>query len=101
MQYVYTAMWFMIGLILIISLARENKIFYLAGGYFILLGVWWLLDLLLNGIMFSGALGIGFKTVSGVILVVLSVYFIRHYKTNRANGEKNGDSRSENNSKDS
>lgn len=100
MHYVYTAMWFAIGLILIISMARENKIFYLAGGYFILLGLWWLLDILLDGVMFTGALGVGFKVFSGVMLVALSVYFIRQYKKNREKGTEDETGRSVNKTKD-
>ena len=44
MGYVYAAMWLIAGLILIFRLSKENKIFYVAGGFFLVLGVWWLLD---------------------------------------------------------
>ena len=35
MGYVYAAMWFIAGLILIFRLSKENKIFYVAGGFFL------------------------------------------------------------------
>lgn len=42
MGYVYAAMWLIAGLILIFRLSKENKIFYVAGGFFLVLGVWWM-----------------------------------------------------------
>lgn len=79
MEYVYTAMWFAIGLILLISFVKENKVFILAGGYFLLLGTWWLLDILLDVQMFEGVPGICFKVFTGAVLVFLAVYFIVQY----------------------
>mgnify|MGYP000248316198 CR=1 FL=1 len=40
MGYVYAAMWLIAGLILIFRLSKENKIFYVAGGFFLVLGFW-------------------------------------------------------------
>ena len=53
MGYVYAAMWLIAGLILIFRLSKENKIFYVAGGFFLVLGVWWLLDSLGNRVLYS------------------------------------------------
>ena len=39
MGYVYAAMWFIAGLILIFRLSKENKIFYVAGGFFLVLAI--------------------------------------------------------------
>ena len=47
MQYFYAILWFAVGLILIFSLSKENRIFLFAGGFFLLLGAWWLADALL------------------------------------------------------
>lgn len=86
MGYVYAAMWLIAGLILILKLSKENKIFYIAGGFFLLLGAWWGLDAAFPAWgMFKGALGIAIKVITGIVLVVLSVFF---YKTNRAEREK-------------
>ena len=64
------------GLILIFSLSKENKVFYVAGGYFILLGGWLMADKLLpERELFAGAWGIAFKVITGVILVVLVAVF--------------------------
>ena len=69
------------GLILIFSLSKENKVFYVAGGYFILLGGWLMADKLLpERELFAGAWGIAFKVITGVILVVLVAVFAKEYR---------------------
>ena len=83
MEYIYTVMWLLAGLILIFKLGRENKIFYFTGGFFLVLGIWWLLDILLTVKMFEGALGILIKVLTGVVLAILLIYFIRHYMVGR------------------
>lgn len=80
MQYLYAAIWFAIGLLLIFSIAREDRIFYLPGGYFIFMGLWRLLDTLLKVSMFSGIPGIIFKVISGLMLAVLVIYLLRKRK---------------------
>ena len=57
MQYFYAILWFAVGLILIFSLSKENRIFLFAGGFFLLLGAWWLADALLPEVdLFAGAM---------------------------------------------
>lgn len=83
MEYIYTVMWLLVGLLLIIKMGRENKIFYFAGGFFLVLGVWWLLDIVLTVKMFEGALGILIKVLTGLVLVILVIYFARNYMAGR------------------
>lgn len=91
MTYIYVAMWFAIGLILIFSLTKENKIFYLAGAYFIFMGVWNLLDLLIeNADMFSGNTGIAFRIVSGAVLLILLINFLKIYAGRKKNNNSDG-----------
>lgn len=81
MQYFYAIMWFAVGLILIFSMSKENKIFLLAGGFFLVLGGWWLADALTPELnMFDGGWGIALKCVTGVALVILTVAFVREYR---------------------
>ena len=40
MGYMYAAIWFIAGLVLVFRLAKENKIFYLAGAFFFVFGGW-------------------------------------------------------------
>ena len=81
MHYIYAVMMLAAGLILIFSLSKENKVFYVAGGYFILLGGWLMADKLLpERELFAGAWGIAFKVITGVILVVLVAVFAKEYR---------------------
>lgn len=77
MGYFYAIMWFAVGLILIFSISKENKIFYFAGGFFILLGAWWLADCLMpESDLFAGAWGTALRLVTLAALVILSVVFV-------------------------
>lgn len=76
MGYMYAAMWFIAGLVLIFRLSKENKIFYLAGAFFLVLGGWWLVDALQPAWqVFQGVPGIVLKVLTGVVLVILAVQF--------------------------
>ena len=69
MGYVYAAMWLIAGLILIFRLSKENKIFYVAGGFFLVLGVWWLLDSLFpDWKVFQGTPGAVLKVLTFIVL---------------------------------
>ena len=58
MDYFYATMWFIVGLVLIFSISKENKVFYIAGGFFLLLGGWWLGTALLPvQDLFAGVIG--------------------------------------------
>lgn len=82
MGYFYAVMWFIAGLVLIFRLSKENKIFYLAGAFFLALGGWWFVDALRpEWLVFQGVPGIVLKVLTGVVLVVLAVQF---YVLNRA-----------------
>lgn len=90
-QYMYAGLWIAIGLILIFSMAKENKIFILAGAFFLVLGGWWLANALLPGTdLFSGGWGIALKCVTGAALLILTVAFVREYRKNTA-GARKGD----------
>lgn len=82
MGYMYAAIWFIAGLVLVFRLAKENKIFYLAGAFFFVLGGWWLADAIQPAWqVFQGVPGIVLKVIAGVVLVILAVQF---YSINRA-----------------
>ena len=89
MQYFYAILWFAVGLILIFSISKENKIFYFAGSFFLLLGAWWLADALLPEVnLFAGGWGIALKCLSGAALVVLVICFLRNYQKVKRESEK-------------
>ncbi len=79
MTYFYAAIFIAIGLILIFALRKENKIFILAGGFFIVLGGWWLLNEFMPFDMFAGEWGWALRIISCVVLAILVVYFARGY----------------------
>ena len=82
MGYMYAAIWFIAGLVLVFRLAKENKIFYLAGAFFFVLGGWWLADAIQPAWqVFQGVPGIVLKVIAGVVRVILAVQF---YRINRA-----------------
>lgn len=90
MNYFYAILWFAVGLVLIFSISKEHKIFYFAGGFFIFLGGWWLVDALLPEVdLFTGAPGIVLKCVTGVVLAILAFFFVRE---NRRNSREKDDS---------
>lgn len=81
MQYFYAIMWFVVGLILLFAMSKENKIFILAGGFFLVLGAWWLADALRPELkMFEGGWGIALKCVTGAALVILTWAFVKEYR---------------------
>lgn len=88
-QYMYAGLWIIIGLILIFSMAKENKIFILAGAFFLVLGGWWLANALIPETdLFSGGWGIGLKCVTGAALLILTVAFVREYRKKTAEARK-------------
>lgn len=82
MEYFYAIMWFAVGLILIFSMSKENKIFLLAGVFFLILGGWWLGDALTpeEVDLFAGTWGIVLKCITGGALVVLAAAFFKEYR---------------------
>ena len=61
MEYVYAGMWFLIGLLLIWKLRKENQVFVFAGGIFLFMGAWWLADALLPQLDLFAAFTRGFS----------------------------------------
>lgn len=85
MTYLYAAMWFAAGLILIFRMGKENRVFYAAGAFFLLLGGWWLSDAILPGDQFAGTAG---WVLRGITLVALLVMCIAFFRENRKEKER-------------
>jgi membrane protein implicated in regulation of membrane protease activity len=84
MAYVYAAMWFLIGVLLIFRFGRENKIFYPTGVLFLFMGAWWLCDALLPVDLLKGPLSWVFRGVLAVALVLLCLAYYRSRKRDKA-----------------
>lgn len=81
MQYVYAVLWFVIAAMLIFRFSKESKFFYIAGGAFIFLGIWWLLDAIYPEYnMFEGIPGIIFRVVLAIVLLLTGIYYYRMKK---------------------
>lgn len=91
MAYFYGFLFIIIGLVLLISLTKENKIFILAGGFFIVLGAWWIINEFMPFNMFADMWGIVLKVLTGIVLVILIIYFVRSYlEGNRKHKDNDG-----------
>ena len=91
MGYVYTAMWLIIGLMLVFRYGRENRVFYFAGGFFLFMGIWWLIDTLTDLNLFADPWVWVFRGAVAVALAILIFCFLRERKKNRQQDEKSGD----------
>lgn len=83
MTYVYAAMWFVVGFLLIFRMAKENRIFYLAGAFFLLLGGWWLADALLPVNLFAGGYGWVLRGLTAAALVFVCAAFFRENRKSK------------------
>lgn len=96
MGYAYAAAMFVAGIFIIYFSLKENKLFCIAGGYFLLMGVYWLLDELLTDIdLFAGAYGIAFRCVTGVVAAAAIVLYFVQRKRNIDNYKSNKDNKDE------
>ena len=87
MTYVYAAMWFVVGLILIFRMSRENRIFYVAGAFFIILGGWWLAAAMGIAGLFAGVWGWVLRGITAVALILMCVAFFKENKKNNTNAD--------------
>ena len=78
--YVYAVLWLLVGLILLIRFGRENKIFYLLGGFFLVLGVWWGADAYTGAGLFEGVWGWVLRGLTAAVLVIACVAYYRETK---------------------
>lgn len=94
MTYVYAAMWFAVACILVFRMGRENRVFYAAGGFFFLLGAWWLADAILPENLFAGNWGLALKGITAIALILMSVAYYRETKKTKeaeSHSGKSGD----------
>lgn len=83
MTYVYAAMWLLVGLILIFRMGRENRVFYGAGAFFLLLGGWWLADAIRPENLFAGVWGWVLRGITAVALIFMCVAFFQESKKSK------------------
>lgn len=90
MNFVYAAMWLLAGIILIFRMGKENKVFYFAGGFFLVLGVWWLTSAMHpEWNVFEGVWGVLLRVVTAAALLVLCYVFFKEARSSsQADKEK-------------
>lgn len=85
MQYVYTLMWLVVGLLLIFQLGRkEDKVFYAAGAFFLFLAGWWGTAAFTKLDLFHGTWGWILRGVAAVFLLILVPPFVKKYRRERS-----------------
>lgn len=99
MGYFYAILWFIVGIILIFSVSKENKIFCFAGAFFIFLGGWWLADAILPQNLFQGRWGWVFRIITLLALAVFSVAFYLERRRTIRQQEQEGDQEKESDGK--
>lgn len=86
LEYIYAAMFVVIGLMLLFLAAKENRAFYVAGGYFLLLGAWWYCNIRTQANLFQGTWGWVFKGITASVL--LFCCYIYYLERKKGNGDK-------------
>lgn len=77
MSYFTAGVFMVLGLLLIVKFGREWKPCFAAGGMFIILGIWWVLnELYPEHPIIDGWLGWAVKIAAGVVLVGLAILFM-------------------------
>lgn len=82
-SYLYVVLWFAVGLILLFRFGKENKVFYLLGGFFMLLGCWWLADAVTDSSLFEGVWGWVLRGVTAVALIIACKVYYDETKRSR------------------
>lgn len=79
MEYVYGMVWFAVAAILILKMSKENKIFYMLGGYFVVLGIWWILNAWKPELgLFVGTWRLILAAISTVVLGITAVFYYKN-----------------------
>lgn len=90
LDYIYAGMWFLVGLILLLRLRKENRVFLFAGFLFLFMGVWWLANILLPELdLFGGVYAWLFRGVmAGALIVTVLAYYKQRKKDQAEQAEQ-------------
>ncbi|MFI3325580.1 MAG: hypothetical protein R3Y35_05335 [Clostridia bacterium] len=80
MDFVYAGVWFAIAIILLIKFTKESKLFAFLGGFFIIMGAWWLADALTPNLeLLEGTYGLILRIIGAITMVVVLVFYYKNY----------------------
>lgn len=81
--YIYAAAMFIAGIFIIYFSVKENKLFCIVGVYFLLLGIYWLINTLTPQLnLFDGVYGTVFRCVTGAVAVIAIILYIIQRRRN-------------------
>ena len=89
--YVYMALWFICGILMIFRFGKENMIFYWLGAFFLFMGGWWLADILLPVDLFQGPWPWVLRGVSVCALAAAIWAYYNEKKKSSQTEEKQGE----------
>ena len=76
MGYLYSALWFVMAIVLFVRFRKESIVVYILSAYFVLAGAWWLVDQLVEVDMLNGVYGWILRIVSVVMLISVGVAYV-------------------------
>ncbi len=91
MGYVYSGLWFLIAILLFVRFRGEGKVVYVLSGYFVIMGIWWLINQMVQIDLMSGVYGWVFRGISALMLVVLVVTYIYDRKIRISESDETSD----------
>lgn len=75
MNYVYSALWFIIGVLLIVKFRSESKAIYALSVYFFILGIWWLVNELTAVDLMYGYYVWILRAISAAALIISGIVY--------------------------
>lgn len=86
MEYLYTALWFLIAIILFVFFRREGRLIVVSIFTFLFMGCWRLANILITDVdLMNGIYGWIFKGVVLAALVVGIIFYMRDRNKNKDN----------------
>lgn len=92
MGYIYTALWFVVAILLFVRFRKESRIIYVLSGYFFYAGCWWLANQLLEVDLMAGMYGWIFRGISLAMLVLLAIVYLAEKRSHTAASSEEADS---------
>lgn len=74
--YIYIVLWYLLAAYLFYMALRESRFFFILSGFFIFLGTWALVDVLIDTDLMAGVYGWIYRITA---IVVLILCFLKYY----------------------
>lgn len=87
-NYIYAAVWYGLGLLLIFSFRKEHPVVPWLGVYFLFAGAWWTVRAVTGTDVFSGTMGWIFRGVTAVALITAGAVMYNERKRAASSSKK-------------